>query len=380
MSQLTTLSLTLFLISNMIGSNIFIVPQQILKASNSYGISILTYLVCIFLVMCIGICYAELGSIYPTGAGDTTYISKGYSPFMGRLFSIISVVVIVPSMCSINLNLICSVMEYNSKISNVFIIAFLMILNVYSLSVSIKLQNALTVFRIFLMGVFIVLAMLVAMNVISSKKDQESLVPDFNWNEFLVSLLFIFGTFDGFNSGNFISERIRDPKKSLFIAIVTSVALVGLIYILICYSMFIVIPANVFFTSKNIMHDYFDYLQVESLRNYFPKFLVVLPCLGALNGSFILMKSIIKSHIRSYNVMLFLISLLVYVFSFFEMLSVLKRLGFFINSFYLLSILTLFKLKRKKQTILNIPYVIIGIGALLTMTLAIVSFYFGFFD
>lgn len=377
--ELGTFSLTLFLISSMMGSNIFIIPPRILHASNSYTFALSTWLLGLLITGAIGVCYAELGACYPCAAGDTTYLKEGYSALIGNIFSLVSVFVVLPAMCSIMLNLVSKNLGYNKHVTNGVIIMALLVLNVLSVSLSIKLQNVFTVVRIALMSIFIFTALLVVLGIVKTNSPSDKLQFDFKLDEFLISILFILGTFDGFNSGNFISERVRDPKKSFIRAIITSLIVVGVIYMLICYSMFVVIPSNSFFTSNDIMKAYFDHLDVQFLKTYFPKILVIFPCVGSLNGCFILIKSIVKSHVSFPNSMLALISLLVFVFTLLDMISVLRKIGLFTNIFYMLSITTLFKLRKKKQLVLNIPLFFIVLASFMCLSMAYVSFYYGFF-
>lgn len=376
--KLSTFSLTLFLISNMIGSSIFIIPSKILEASNSYIFATLSWLISLFITCMVGVCYAELGSIFPNGTGDTTYLSEGYSKKVGLAFSIVSMTIILPAMCSIMLNLMSTTLETNKYATNMLITALVLLLNVYSLDLSIFLQNIFTVLRVILLCIFILIALLASTGVVGSTAGTYDLNFSFKFEPFLVSIIFMQGSFEGFNSGNFITDRISNPRHSLIRAIIYSLVTVCCIYMLICYSMFVVIPADKLMASKNITATYFEHLDVKILKNYFPKILVIFPSLGSLNGCVILLKALAKNHFRCANVILFLLSVLTYIFSFFEMTSILKKVGCFIYVFYLLSILSLFKFRRKRMTALNISPVIIGSASFICFLITCMSCYCGF--
>ncbi len=70
----------------MIGSGIYVTPRGVLQGTNSVGLALLLWL----LGGCIGtlgaLCFAELGTTFPTSGEKYAYLEKMYGPFVAFLY------------------------------------------------------------------------------------------------------------------------------------------------------------------------------------------------------------------------------------------------------------------------------------------------------
>ncbi len=76
-----------YLISMIIGSGIFIVPNGIMRDAGSVGYSILIWILGgVFYAIFGALSYAELGCLMPETGGEYIYFKKGFSNLLGFLF------------------------------------------------------------------------------------------------------------------------------------------------------------------------------------------------------------------------------------------------------------------------------------------------------
>ena len=68
-----------FVVSTIIGSGIFITPALILEKTGSFGVSMICWFAGMFIAICGGLCYIELGLLIPRTGAEYVYILQAYS-------------------------------------------------------------------------------------------------------------------------------------------------------------------------------------------------------------------------------------------------------------------------------------------------------------
>ena len=73
-NQIGYLAATSYVISNVIGSGIFITPTSILRMTNSVGLSLIVWVLCAVISMLGALSYIELGTSIPISGSDFAYV------------------------------------------------------------------------------------------------------------------------------------------------------------------------------------------------------------------------------------------------------------------------------------------------------------------
>src|ERR1700743_684255 len=83
---LTLRSATAIVISDTIGTGIFLVTSDMARAVRSLHPVFAAWIVAGFIVLCGAFCYAELGATFPKAGGSYVYLNEGLGPLWGYLF------------------------------------------------------------------------------------------------------------------------------------------------------------------------------------------------------------------------------------------------------------------------------------------------------
>src|SRR5215471_14317328 len=83
---LTLHAATAVVISDTIGTGIFLVTSDMARAVGSIQLVFAGWIVAGFIVLCGAFCYAELGAAFPKAGGSYVYLNAGLGPLWGYLF------------------------------------------------------------------------------------------------------------------------------------------------------------------------------------------------------------------------------------------------------------------------------------------------------
>lgn len=86
-----------FIAGTIIGSGIFISPQYVLSAVGSPGASLIIWACCGIIAMLGGLCYAELGTVFPESGGEYIYMLRTAGKVVGFMYAFSFVMVIRPA-------------------------------------------------------------------------------------------------------------------------------------------------------------------------------------------------------------------------------------------------------------------------------------------
>ncbi len=79
-------SATAIVISDTIGTGIFLVTSDMARAVGSAALVFAAWIIGGFIVLCGAFCYAELGAAFPGAGGPYVYLNRGLGPLWGVLF------------------------------------------------------------------------------------------------------------------------------------------------------------------------------------------------------------------------------------------------------------------------------------------------------
>jgi basic amino acid/polyamine antiporter, APA family len=260
-------------VGTIIGSGIFLVPAEMMQAVGSAKLVYLAWLVGGVLSFAGALTYAELGAMKPQAGGEYVYVRDGYGPLAGFLYAWTTFLISKPaSIATVTTGFVrilgtFSLLSFFGRdlVSRplpitwgqlVAVAAAILIaaLNYIGIKKAGEFQLVFTVLKV---------AIIVAIGVIGFSYASGS------WSNFtgtyagargglmgfMAALVAALWAYDGWNDLNQVAGEIRDPGRSIPIALIVGVATVGALYILVNAAVQFVLPAPLVAASERPASD-----------------------------------------------------------------------------------------------------------------------------
>lgn len=283
------------IIGVIVGSGIFVSPKGVLIESGSVGLSLFIWLLSGAFAMMGAFIYAELGTCIPKSGGDYAYINEAFGPLPAFLFLWAALVIINPTSNAImSLTFAqytlqpffegCEIPDSALRLLAASMICLLTFINCYSVKLSMKMQNVFSVAKVASLCI-IVLAGLVWIVLGNAEHLKPSeIMEGTQTNPSHIALAFYSGvfSFSGWNSLNFVTEELINPRKNLPRAIMISLLTVTGIYMLVNISYFAVLSVPEILDSPAVA-----VTLAETIMGRFGlimPFCVAVSCAGGLNS------------------------------------------------------------------------------------------------
>src|SRR5262247_1848208 len=220
-------------INGTIGAGIFGLPSEAHKLVGSY--SVISFIVCALVVGLIVLCSAEVGSRFSETGGPYLYAREAFGPVAGFEVGWLIWLARVTAFAA-NSNLLIKYLTYfhpgigagASRVIAIIVIAVaLTAVNV------IGVRNAALYSDVFTIGKLIPLALFIGAGLFFLDPGNFSPPPAPAFSSFSQSTLLLVYAFTGFEMAIIPAGETRDPQRNLPFAILTSLALVTVVYILI---------------------------------------------------------------------------------------------------------------------------------------------------
>ncbi len=253
--QLGVFSATAIVVSNMIGTGIFITPGFLAGQLGSASLVVAIWFVGAALALVGALCYSELGINFPRSGGEYVYLTEAWGPiwgfltgwvsffagfsapiavaalgvaeYLGYFFPILRAKDVGPAL---SLGLFTVRLGPAQFLACALVVAFTA-LNMVGLLRAAQIQNFLTTTKILTIAAFIVLAVLVGHGSWShfttpAVRTSPHSIPA----QFLISLVWVYFGYSGWNAATYVAEEVREPERTLPRSLLAGTMLVALLY------------------------------------------------------------------------------------------------------------------------------------------------------
>lgn len=227
------ISIILLGINGVIGSGIFLLPGNAYKLFGPQSIGM--YFIVTLLVLSLALCFAEVSGMFDKTGGDYIYARAAYGEFVGFEVGIMKWIICIIGWATMAVGFATALGFFwpqaaNGTTKNIIAVSLLVVLgiiNLFGIEIAKYLNNIMTVAKLIPLLFFIVIGLffLKSGNFISTQP--------MNMSNFGPAIIVVFYAFSGFESVVIAAGDMDNPKKNVPIAILATILITSLVYILI---------------------------------------------------------------------------------------------------------------------------------------------------
>ncbi|HZO52112.1 MAG TPA: amino acid permease [Bryobacteraceae bacterium] len=254
--QLGVVSATALVVSNMIGTGIFTTTGFLASDLGSAGIIFLIWIIGALCALAGAFCYSELGVNFPSSGGEYVYLTRAYGPTWGFMtgwvsfFAGFSAPIAAAALAfsdylayfwpelkqansaySVDIG-ITTLKLGGAQLCASALIAIFTVLNFYGVKLVAAVQNTLTTTKVAVILGLILLGLAFGNGDwahFSQPAVRGTSTPLLA--QFAISLFFIYVSYSGWNAATYVAEELKEPSKTLPLALALGTALVALLYL-----------------------------------------------------------------------------------------------------------------------------------------------------
>ncbi len=252
--QLGVMSAAALVVSNMIGTGIFITSGFLAGQLGDPSLVLGVWMVGALCALAGAFCYSELGVNFPSSGGEYVYLTNAYGPAWGFMTGWISFVAGFSAPIAAAALAFCGYVGYFfpdvkpdasqtfalgplsvkfglAQLVSCVLIVFLSLLNITGLQRVARFQNVFTGLKVAVIVALICGGFAAGsgnFGNFSQPAVRTSTVPLLQ--QFAISLFWVYGSYSGWNAATYIAEELRKPERTLPLALTAGTALVAALY------------------------------------------------------------------------------------------------------------------------------------------------------
>ncbi|MCX6303066.1 MAG: amino acid permease [Bacteroidia bacterium] len=242
---------TNIVIANMVGAGIFTTSGLLMSGLNDPILMLILWAVGGIIALCGALSYGELGAAMPGAGGEYLFLSKLYHPVFGFLSGWVSFIVgfsapIAASAMGFSeyfLRAIPALPEWLSsagimnenvtgKIISISIILIFTFIHYRGIKTGARIQNVLTVLKVLLIVVLIFAGLMSGKGDIANFGFESTLDSGFaGWKTIGLSLMWIMFAYSGWNASTYLGGEIKNPSRILPRSLIYGTGIVVILYL-----------------------------------------------------------------------------------------------------------------------------------------------------
>ncbi|HXU16437.1 MAG TPA: amino acid permease [Terriglobales bacterium] len=256
-------------IGTVIGSGIFLVPAEMMKAAGSARFVFLAWIVGGLFSFCGAVTYAQLGAMKPQAGGEYVYIRDAFGQLAGFLCAWTWILVVKPtSLAGISTGIVRVLSNFpalsflilpdghltnRGKLVAILFVIFVSFLNYIGIRRAGNFQLAFTALKI-------VVILAVAALAFTSPGSWSHFSDHYSgaiggMTGFVLAVAAALWAFDGWSDLNMIAEEVRSPAKNIPLAMLGGFGVIAALYLLVNLAVQYVLPALAIGQSASPMSD-----------------------------------------------------------------------------------------------------------------------------
>ncbi len=253
-------------VGTIIGSGIFLVPAEMMKAVGSAKLVYLAWIVGGLLSFFGALTYAELGAMKPQAGGEYVYVRDGYGPMAGFLYAWTWFVIAKPAS-------VATVVTGLVRILGTFPVFSFFSVNVITVPFAVNWGQIFAISAAILISflnylgvkragefqlVFTLLKVAIILGIVVVCFSGMGDAPGRGWSNFagtfagatggvagfMAALVAALWAYDGWNDLNMVAGEVKRPERNIPIALIAGVATVAVLYMLVNAAVQYVLPAS----------------------------------------------------------------------------------------------------------------------------------------
>lgn len=235
-------------VSNMIGTGVFSTTGFLAGDLGRPSLVISIWAAGAFCALLGALCYSELAINFPVSGGEYVYLSQAYGPTWGFISGWVSLFAgfsapIAAAALSCAAYIAFFVPSWWPQWIATALVLFFATWNLFGIRLAARLQNLLTGLKIALLIAFVACGLAFGngdwLN-FEHPAHRWSATP--LWEQFAVSLFWIYVAYSGWNAAVYVAEEIKNPKRTLPLAMLVGASVVAVLYVALNVAFLYAVP------------------------------------------------------------------------------------------------------------------------------------------